>query len=527
MNQSNQKKNFFSEWLEKLQQESWQLELLISGLALYGVFESRTLLIDFYGYISLYTEGTLKGILIMLYQTLWVGWRLFLINLLIHIILRGLWIGAIGLRYVSGDIDYDELNYSKRFTNYLRKRIGSYDDFIEKLEKICSVLFAYTFLLFLLFFSFILFFGFIGIFISIVESFVAFENYQAFFGILFMLYLLIGLLVFIDLITLGSFKKIKENSVSKVYFVLYRFVSIITLSFLYRPLLYNFLDQKYTKRLFILSVPYIFIIAFSNILFNNNIYTYMEDSKNLQKSGLLVDDTFYQDLRERGIKYQDESDKKEMKYRLPYVVLDKYYMDSHYPSLFFKMTKNDKKLLEKNKVLSPIFEEGIKFTLFNNGKSKRFENTNENTLQVTVDSLFVKRRFFKTSKRKAKRSKNKKEEALLIKKVDSLDNIIERVQEKLKQNKIQIRENNYTAIMKTFVSFIDLKIDNVSYTDSLKCNYYKYPSTGHKGFLCHFNSDSISIGQHEISFERKKYSIKNSIDSTEIYTAKLPFIKIK
>ncbi|HIP48456.1 MAG TPA: hypothetical protein EYG92_05765 [Lutibacter sp.] len=190
--QKTNKKNFFSEWLEKLQQESWQLELLISGLALYGVFESRSLLIDFQAYISLYTEGTFHNVLNMFYRVLWVGWHLFLTNLLIHIVLRGLWIGAIGLRYVSGDIDFDKLNYSNLFTTYLKKRIGSYDHFIEKLEKICSILFAYTFLLFLLFFSFLLYFSFIGIFQTILESFFDASQYQAFFGLFIILYLLMG-----------------------------------------------------------------------------------------------------------------------------------------------------------------------------------------------------------------------------------------------------------------------------------------------------------------------------------------------
>ena len=38
------KKALFSEWLEKLQQESWQLELLISGLALFSIWESQYML---------------------------------------------------------------------------------------------------------------------------------------------------------------------------------------------------------------------------------------------------------------------------------------------------------------------------------------------------------------------------------------------------------------------------------------------------------------------------------------------------
>jgi len=52
------KKGFFSEWLEQLQQESWQLELLISGLALFGIWESRGLLqrLEYYVDVNVTSE---------------------------------------------------------------------------------------------------------------------------------------------------------------------------------------------------------------------------------------------------------------------------------------------------------------------------------------------------------------------------------------------------------------------------------------------------------------------------------------
>ena len=37
MTRKEKNKNSFSEWLGKLQQESWQLELLISGLVIYAL----------------------------------------------------------------------------------------------------------------------------------------------------------------------------------------------------------------------------------------------------------------------------------------------------------------------------------------------------------------------------------------------------------------------------------------------------------------------------------------------------------
>jgi len=39
----------FKKWLDKLQQESWQLELIISGFAIYGLFTAyEPLLIKLY-----------------------------------------------------------------------------------------------------------------------------------------------------------------------------------------------------------------------------------------------------------------------------------------------------------------------------------------------------------------------------------------------------------------------------------------------------------------------------------------------
>lgn len=140
-------RQLFKEWLEKLQQESWQLELIISGFVLSWIYNSKGLIYQ----LQFFNVDHFVGPLPLLETILQVGWKIFFINLLIHVILRSLWIGAIGLRYVSGEINYEQLNYSSTFSKYLERKVGDYDDFIGKLEKICSVLFSYTFLLFLLF----------------------------------------------------------------------------------------------------------------------------------------------------------------------------------------------------------------------------------------------------------------------------------------------------------------------------------------------------------------------------------------
>jgi len=499
--------NFFSDWLEKLQQESWQLELLISGLALYGIFEAKALLIDLNIYYR-HTEGTLHNMVNLLGGMLYTGRLIFLINLLIHVTLRGLWIGAIGLRYVSGDIDYKTLNYSNRFTGYLKKKMGSYDTFIEKLEKICSIIFAYTFLLFLLLLSFISFFGLIVFLVGLLSSAFPIKDFEIYYKTLVYFYYGIGIIVFFDFISLGLLKKVKNKTISRIYFFLYKFVSIVSLSFLYRPLLYNFLDQKFTRRLFFFSIPYIFLVAYGNNLFNNYLYPYLENSSDLQNTGMVITNDYYQDLRDKSLVYIKE--KKEQIALIPRIILSEYYMGNSFPSLFIKMETADRYLFKKNKALSPVYEEGVKFT-FPSGKSPDVKI--DSIMRHKIDSLYNGNNL----------RKNKK--LNLRKKTDSLTNKMGSSVVKPKQDSLSIEEKNYKNIMDAFMGFVDVKIDNISYKDSLFCKYATHPSSGDRGFLCHFNSSSLSMGYHELSFERIYYSMKKKRDS--IYKIKLPFIKVK
>lgn len=133
----------FKKLLQKLQEESWQLELLISGFAIFGLFTA-------FPYLSLevkaaQNDGKIYSWIVL--SVVLVSCAILIFNLLLHVVLRGLWIGALGLRYVSGDIDYEALNYSPKFTNYLKRKVGSFDRYIGRLENYCSIIFAISFLL--------------------------------------------------------------------------------------------------------------------------------------------------------------------------------------------------------------------------------------------------------------------------------------------------------------------------------------------------------------------------------------------
>ena len=240
----------FKKWLDILQQESWQLELIISGFAIYGLFT----VIEPIELAGLKAQNDSNVFSTLLFQGLKVSWYIITINLIAHVILRGLWIGAIGLRYVSGDIEYDKLNYSPKFSKHLNRRVGSYDNYVATLEKYCSIIFAVTFLLVFYLLGLlvlVLCFTLLGLWIDREDT----PNWvRGAVAIPAIVFLAVGMiLTFIDFATQGWLKR--KRWTSRFYYPFYWVFKYLTLSFLYRPMVYNFLDTRFGKRLMWLVVP--------------------------------------------------------------------------------------------------------------------------------------------------------------------------------------------------------------------------------------------------------------------------------
>ncbi|WP_178984653.1 hypothetical protein [Winogradskyella helgolandensis] len=245
----NAKTNSFKKLLNRLQEDSWQLELLISGFAIFGLFYG----LEFVAKNMLIAQFENNKVFVKLYIIVHFALQILIFNLILHVLLRGLWIGSLGLRYVFGDIDFEKLNYYELFTTHLKKRIGSFDTYISKLENICSVIFAITFLLVFYSFSF-----FIITFILIGFNFPIPDWMIIIMRVLFGIFSLGAILTFVDFITQGFLKK--KKWIAKLYFPFYLVFSTLTLSFLYRPLIYNLLDNKYGRRINYLLIPFYLLI---------------------------------------------------------------------------------------------------------------------------------------------------------------------------------------------------------------------------------------------------------------------------
>lgn len=251
----------FKKWLDKLQQESWQLELIVSGFVIFGLFQSIDPLLQWTNQMQIESDfSDAGGFIGMFGMMLVLSVRLLLFNLIIHLVLRGLWIGAIGLRYYSGDIDFKELKYSEKFDSYLKRKIVSFDRYISRLEDWCSIIFSLSFFLVFVFISFaIILGGMILIMMTVVKNFEPSLFIRIPFYAFIFLYFLMLLLTLVDFLGQGILKKNKW--ISKVYFPLYRVMSYLSLSFLYRPILYNFLDHKKGKRILFWMIPFYILVG--------------------------------------------------------------------------------------------------------------------------------------------------------------------------------------------------------------------------------------------------------------------------
>lgn len=249
MKESNSK-NTLKNLLDRLQEDSWQLELLVSGFIIFGLFSALGPVGDALAKAQ-YEYGILRNFYFIVYAAIYI----LIINLVIHVALRSLWIGALGLRYVSGEIEIDKLNYSKLFTKYLKKKVGSFDSYIEKLEKLCSIMFAISFLL-IFYVAAIFILQYVINFINYIGNFVSEDSILPVILLNTIgIFILIGaVLTLIDYLTQGLLKKNKWIAI--LYFPFYWVFSFLTLSFLYRPLFYNLIDNKFGRKISFMLLPF-------------------------------------------------------------------------------------------------------------------------------------------------------------------------------------------------------------------------------------------------------------------------------
>ena len=242
-------------WLQRLQEGSWEPEILISGIVLYGLFSMFPVVDDLGHYLnnyslSVFSRGTVGESIVALLK-ISIGWLI--AGFVSHLLFRSVWAAYIGLTYIYDDqTNVDKFKYATRFKKGIVKQLN-YRKQIIKLEKISSSLFALSFLIFMNILGITFLVLVIGISIYLWIRFFPERTDLSIFTIILNTVLVTYL---IDYLSLGLLKRIPY--LNKVYYPFYKLISWLLLSPLYRNIYYGFIANH--KRWKVISFLVLFVI---------------------------------------------------------------------------------------------------------------------------------------------------------------------------------------------------------------------------------------------------------------------------
>ena len=228
------KRNDTSKWLERVKSNSWESEILIVGFVLIILLQSKDffpILIDNMTTYNSLNSGvySLANLLIIpfLLHIIYISNLILVVNLSFYLLIRGLWVGIIGLSSVFPDgVDINKLNYNQLFTNQLFKY--NLDTYSHRVDYICSSIFSISFLLIMVLLSvglFIIETIFLILFIDYLTYHLLYSESYLFqlipdfirtnisyaMGIGLLLFFVLGFIYIFDFILLSPLKLIKNR----------------------------------------------------------------------------------------------------------------------------------------------------------------------------------------------------------------------------------------------------------------------------------------------------------------------------
>ena len=276
MSDSNDKK-----WFEKLRVNSWEIEILIVACILAGLFtipdipadKLAALEVSNHNDFRAYKEGTdtIWAIIGFFKMFMYLGIQSFLdlakLTFSLYILFRGFWVAVIGLSSVfPNGINTQRLNFSSYFNKMLPK--DSFDNYIIRLDNICSSIFSLGFLTGLYTVSVMFYISFSLFCISSLE-YIILQLYGSppdyFYTILMIILALVGIIFFMDIILLGIFKKVKWKVFSFPYSKIHKILMLVSFFFLYESVYYLFVSNVKRRVVVLFWLLFFVFIAFTFI----------------------------------------------------------------------------------------------------------------------------------------------------------------------------------------------------------------------------------------------------------------------
>lgn len=139
------RKEISGKWIQRLKEESWEAELLISAIAIFGTFQ----LFGFIGWATNkfidYLDPSQYSIAYMITYMGLMAVSILATMFVIHFFLRAYWVGLVGLNSVFSDYSIQDSLYSEIYTKNLLSTLPKLKDTIQLVDELCSVIFSAAF----------------------------------------------------------------------------------------------------------------------------------------------------------------------------------------------------------------------------------------------------------------------------------------------------------------------------------------------------------------------------------------------
>ena len=130
-------------WLRALESQSWQAELVISGMAIFGTLQLPELINNLVDLCLFNLPEKYMSIMMYFFIYLFIAANILIISFITHLSLRALWIGMLGLvsvypNGINPDYDYFSKDYMQKYI----KKFPDVNEFNKRLDDLCSSIFA-------------------------------------------------------------------------------------------------------------------------------------------------------------------------------------------------------------------------------------------------------------------------------------------------------------------------------------------------------------------------------------------------
>ncbi len=158
------------DWLQALESQSWQAELIASGLAIFGSLSVGPY-IDFFveNMVTMYNDRVLT-ILNYVFLYIYAAHAIVVISFIFHLALRILWVAILGLSSVyPNGINLESDSYARHFLVSLKEEFPDISAYSMKLDDVCSVIFSILCSMFLVLISISVWLFFLIIFVELLS----------------------------------------------------------------------------------------------------------------------------------------------------------------------------------------------------------------------------------------------------------------------------------------------------------------------------------------------------------------------